>query len=168
MISFANTEFFYYYIILYITYTKIKIKKISTIKFGIFLIQTQRSNRFTNKKVTGFLKKNITTFFGKTKMYARTRYVCQLFFYFHFCKCYVNTKRIPLEHLYQNQPTLISAIRGGGRPPSCLKRQNVKNIQHAKLIFFTHSLNQAISGGQKSMGHCPFSIISFFCGVNSC
>ena len=42
----------------------------------------QRSNRFTTKKVTGFLKKSFTTFLGKTETYARLRYVYQYFFLF--------------------------------------------------------------------------------------
>ena len=67
-------------------------------------------NRFTNKimkkKVQDF-KKRIFLHFSANPNRARTRFVCQLFFYFNFCKCYVNTKRIPLEQTTStrvNQP----------------------------------------------------------------
>ena len=75
----------------------------------------QQSNRLTNKKVTGFKKKNFTTFLGKTKTYARPRYVCQYLFFFIFVYVMLMLKEFciskgPHSKNLVNRPTLVPII----------------------------------------------------------
>ena len=53
------------------------------VKFWIFWVHTTVQSLHKHK-VTGFFKKNFSTFLGKTKTYARPRYFCQYFFIFIF------------------------------------------------------------------------------------
>ena len=95
----------------------------------------QWSNRFTNKKVTGFKK--------KTKTFTRPRYVCLLCFYFHFRICYVNTERI----LYQQRISLKKPCKS--TDPKLYINDSIMYINRRAAEYFI--FNQTRGAFQKKL-----------------